>query len=747
MRPVAFACVLLAVLAAPVGSVVAREPAADPWEAAARAAGDAVDEARREGQPEALAAALARRAETLQRLGHRQRALADLEEAARLAEASPVSASLRARLAGALGQAYHLAGRPDDAATALARALELARASGLTPVEAAVQNDRGLMLAAGGDNAGALAAYAEAARLARRDGDPLLHAQALLNGARLRLREGRRDEAAGDAREALDLLAALPESRDRAFQTAAAAEVLRRAAANDPARRDAAAGALDAAAAMAAGLGDIRAAAYAAGYRAELALDSGDLEAAARHNERAVFAAQQSGAAETLFQWQWQAARIADRAGRQDEALAAYRRALDALARVKADFAAELWAGRQSFRDEVGGAYFGLTDLLLRRAVASGDPLVQREALREAQGVLERFKTVELEDYFQDDCVARYLARARPVERTAPRTAVVYPVPLPDRLEMLVTIGDDIRHFTVPVRQERLRAETQALRRLLEKRTTYQYLPHARQLYDWLIRPIEATLAAANVDTLVVVPEQPLRSVPLAALHDGRDFLVARYAVATAPSLTLVEPRALQLDKAAVLAGGLTEAVQGFPALPFVDIELDELRALGTKEVLRDESFTARAFERELTAKPYTIVHVASHAQFEADSRRSFLLTYDGRMTLDRLEDTLKVNRFRDEPVELLFLSACQTAAGDERAALGLAGVAVKAGARSALASLWHINDQASSALVAEFYRQLARPGVSKAEALRRAQREMLNDLRYRHPGYWSPFLVIGNWL
>jgi CHAT domain-containing protein len=107
----------------------------------------------------------------------------------------------------------------------------------------------------------------------------------------------------------------------------------------------------------------------------------------------------------------------------------------------------------------------------------------------------------------------------------------------------------------------------------------------------------------------------------------------------------------------------------------------------------------------------------------------------------------MKPNRFRDQPIELLFLSACQTAMGDERAALGLGGVAVKAGARSALATLWHINDQASSLLVTEFYRQLAQPGTSKAQALRRAQLWMLTDLRYRHPGYWSPFLLIGNWL
>ena len=744
MRVVAAVCV-----ASVLGLAATALPAAgaDPWEGAARGAARAVEAARATGDPAALATALAQRAEAYQNLGHRQQALADLEDAARLVDGDAFPPGLRAGIAGALGQAYFLAGRADLAAPALARALGLARAAGSARLEAAVQNDRGLLLAAEGDRAGALAAYADAARLARAAGDGLLQAQAHLNAARLQLREERRGEAAGNAREALAAMATLSDSRERAFHTAAAGDVLRRSAGTDATRLLAAAEALDASAAMAARLDDPRAAAYAAGYRAELAIDQGRFDEATRHNQRAVFAAQQSGAPETLFLWQWQSARLLDRAGKADAAVEAYHGALDALARVKVDYAAELWAGRQSFRAEVGDAYFGLTDLLLRRAASAPDAQARRAGLREAQAVLERFKTVELEDYFRDDCVARYLARARSIEHTAPRTAVVYPVPLPDRLDLVVTIGEDIHQVTVPVGEERLRSEAQALRRLLEKRTTYQYLPHARQLHDWLIRPIEPLLAAANVDTLVVVPEQPLRSIPMAALHDGRDFVIARYAVAIAPSLTLVEPRPLALDKSAVLAGGLTEAVQGFPALPFVDIELDELRALGTREVLRDRSFTTEALERELKTKPFDVVHVASHAQFEADSRRSFLLTFDGRMTLDRLEETLKVNRFRDEPVELLFLSACQTAAGDERAALGLAGVAVKAGARSALASLWHINDQASSALVAEFYRQLAKPGVSKAEALRRAQREMLNDLRYRHPGYWSPFLLIGNWL
>jgi CHAT domain-containing protein len=123
------------------------------------------------------------------------------------------------------------------------------------------------------------------------------------------------------------------------------------------------------------------------------------------------------------------------------------------------------------------------------------------------------------------------------------------------------------------------------------------------------------------------------------------------------------------------------------------------------------------------------------------------LLTFDDKLTMDRLDQYVGLFRFRDDPLELLTLSACETAAGDERAALGLAGIAIKAGARSAVASLWFINDQATAMLIEEFYRQLRDPSVSRAVALQRAQSRLLEDLRYRHPGYWSPFLLINNWL
>jgi CHAT domain-containing protein len=161
-----------------------------------------------------------------------------------------------------------------------------------------------------------------------------------------------------------------------------------------------------------------------------------------------------------------------------------------------------------------------------------------------------------------------------------------------------------------------------------------------------------------------------------------------------------------------------------------------------------DEKFVIERFEDELSERPYGIVHIASHGEFSADVRESFLVAYDGKLSMDRLAGMVAATRFReDQPLELLTLSACQTAAGDERAALGLAGVAVRAGARSALATLWFVHDQASTDLVTEFYTQLENPGVSRAEALRRAQMKLLHAHHYRHPGYWSPFLLINSWL
>ena len=717
-------------------------------EASIRRWTQAADAHRSRGDHAAWAEALARRAEAYQGLGHRQQALADLEQAAELLRKQAPSALLAATL-GALGQAYLRAGRSAEAERTLEQALALAERMNAVRVAAAVLNDRGTLLATQGRAGDAAQAFVQSASRAQSAGDLVAQGRAWVNTARLELNRSRFEAAERAATTAVALMQRADAHADKAFVLIGAGSILRRLASTgtEPRLHARARDVLTLATQAAEHSSSSRAAAEALGELAELALDQDATVEARALNERALFYAQVTNAPETQFFAQWRAARLAHRTGPTQDALAAYRRALTSLARIKSDLASALWAAQESFTQRIGPAYLGLADLLLQDAAAAQDASAKREALREIQQTLESFRQIELEDYFRDDCVARYLARARGIEQVSSRTAVLYPVPLADRLELVVTIGEAIHQITVPVGLEVLEREARSLRALLEKRTTYQYLPHARRLYDWILRPLQTVLERAQVDTLVLVPDRPLRNIPLAALHDGKQFVIARYAVAIAPSLTLVEPVPLKTEAATVLASGLTQSVQGFAALPHVGTELDALERLRTGAMLRDRTFTTANLEQELRTRRYSIVHVASHAQFEADSRRSFVLTYDGRLTIDRLEDQMKLNRYRDQPVELLFLSACQTAAGDERAALGLAGVAVKAGARSALATLWHINDQASSLLVAEFYRHLGQNGVSKAEALRRAQLSLFGDLRYRHPGYWSPFLVIGNWL
>jgi len=179
-----------------------------------------------------------------------------------------------------------------------------------------------------------------------------------------------------------------------------------------------------------------------------------------------------------------------------------------------------------------------------------------------------------------------------------------------------------------------------------------------------------------------------------------------------------------------------------------VSAELAAVRAIfpGSTSLV-DQQFRVANLERALKDEAYTIVHIASHGQFGDNVQNTFVLAFDEKVTMNRLDELVGVFKFRDEPLELLTLSACDTAAGDDRAALGLAGVAIKAGARSALATLWNINDQASVVLVADFYRALQDPSVSRAVALQRAQTKLLADPRYEHPGFWSPFLLLNTWL
>jgi CHAT domain-containing protein len=464
----------------------------------------------------------------------------------------------------------------------------------------------------------------------------------------------------------------------------------------------------------------------------------GDLERALAATREAQLIAQRVGLDGTLYHWEWQAGRLLRKLNRNAEALQAYQAAIATLGATP--IAAV--TSRRAFQADVLPLYEEYADLML--ASSRGlDGAAANAVLADVQRSVERLRVAEVRNYFENQCSVPDVAGAAGVSGSD--ALVIYPMLFADRVEILVSTGGSLRQFTTDVGLPELERTVRLLREAIENSESgTEYLAHAQRLYSWLIAPLDAVLEQTSPSTLVLVPDGALRTVPFAVLHDGQRFLVERYALATTPALSLIG--AVNVEPVSrVLVNGLSEPVQGFAALPFVTQELDSIAATMPSRVYADESFVTATLEREILAGGYSIVHMATHAQFEADYRRSFLLAYDDVITLDDLEDVMGSQRFTDEPIDLLVLSACQTAVGDERAALGLAGVAVKAGARSALASLWHINDESTALLVAEFYRQLA-ASTGRGAALRGAQLRLLNEPRYAHPAYWAPFLMIGDW-
>jgi CHAT domain-containing protein len=706
---------------------------------------EAIRLARLIAAPDLEAQALTRRGEVYRTQGYLRDAEADLRAALAEAEASG-SQALIAESSGALGNLELVSRHTELAEPLLRRSRDLASQLGDRNILAASDNDLGNFYAQTGRAEAAASAYDEAIASAIAAGDDAFAATAEVNAARLALQ-------LNDARRARDLLARAvarlqrtPPSYSGTMALVSAGSIVFERKGNISAEdRQIAERAFEAAIRAADALHNATLASLARGDLGRLYERTGRVGEASRLTDQALFAAQRGQEPELSFRWDWQQARLARQQGHLDTALASYRRAVAELQSVRQDIPVEYRNGSSSYRTTFGPLYLEFADLLLRRSAA--DPTQAAPLIREARDTIETLKESELQDYFRDSCVTAFEAQQRSIETIAPGTAVLYPISLPDRLELLVSFGQDQRQFTIPVPEPALRAEVQRFRELLEKRTTNEYLGPARQLYDQIIRPIDPLLRERQIDTLVIVPDNVLRVVPFAALHDGQNFLIEHYATAIAPSMRLVAPKPLAAEPRVALVLGISQSVQGFGSLPNVLHEVGAVHDIeGGKELVND-AFTESHFASELKTTPYNIVHIASHGQFGDDPKKTFVLAYDGELNMNELETDIKYSEHRENALEPLVLSACETATGDDRAALGLAGVALKAGARSALASLWYVSDQAAGELVVDFYRALQSSGESKAHALQAAQRKLASSARYAHPAYWAPFLLIGNWL
>lgn len=489
--------------------------------------------------------------------------------------------------------------------------------------------------------------------------------------------------------------------------------------------------------------GKVRLQSYAIGHQGRLLVNQGQLENGIQRLSTANFLASTRSAYESAYLWQWQLARAHRLQGKTADAIAGYQNAIATLEQVRK----ELINGSPfTFPQKIQPLFSELSDLLLIAARESQTHTDQQTYLKQVQAVLEQSKSAELQDYFQNDCVVP--DQAVDLNRIEVATAVIYPVILADRLEILVNINDQVHQFVHQIRATDLERLVNDFRDNLQRdQGDDEYKEIGEELYDVVFAEAEALLQAKNIKTLLVIPDGILRTIPFAAIYDGREFMIQKYALATTPGISLTLPKRLDVKQATLFAAGISHAVQGFSSLPGVPVELDKLKNRYGAEILHNEQFQRTSIQAQLGSADYSIVHIATHGHFDSNPQESYLLTYDNKLTLDLLEQSIGSRRQSDNPLELLVLSACETAVGDNRAALGLAGVALKAGARSAIATLWQISDEATVLIIDSFYEHTSSEHLSKAQALRIAQTELINSERFSHPTDWAPFLLIGNWL
>jgi CHAT domain-containing protein/tetratricopeptide (TPR) repeat protein len=446
-----------------------------------------------------------------------------------------------------------------------------------------------------------------------------------------------------------------------------------------------------------------------------------------------------------LYQWEWQLGRILRQQRSPTAARAAYQRAVAALEKTRGDLRAINADAQFSLRDSVEPLYRELVDLSLK----SNQP-----DLSEVIAKIDDLQLAELENFLQCQ-----LSATRSVNDFAEDSGAVvfYPIILADRLELILRLpGNRFERVVVPVTQVQLENTVKELRHNLTNPQFGWKLSLAGNLYDWLIRPAHKYLNT-NTKNLVFVLDGALQNVPMSALYDRqrREYAIDQYPLAVTPGLKILGAKnsgtGRLRQQADMLVGGLTtvsgkstnsKRTLNYAALQYAGVEVQGIKKLFPKATeLVGRNFTVENIRRLLGERTYGIIHLATHGNFSSDPSQTFIVTDGGgSINLDSLQEMLR----QRGGVDLMVLSACETAAGDRRASLGLAGVALKSGAASTLASLWSVDDGATAELMQGFYGAW-QGGMSKAQALRVAQQQVRRD--HPHPYYWAAFMLVGNWL
>lgn len=494
-------------------------------------------------------------------------------------------------------------------------------------------------------------------------------------------------------------------------------------------------------------LGDRPAESYARGYLGKLYEQNQQLREAMELTQQALLISEEIQAKEISYQWQWQLGRLAKKQEDRKKAIAYYQEAIKSLDSVRQDLSSLKNPEVQfSFRDDAEPIYRELVDLLLPPL----EPEVSQANLKEAQLTIEALQLAELENYLRCQ-LSKSIAIEKVIAQHNLKTAIIYPIVLEDRLEVILKLPgqEELIRYTTLISKGELETKIKKLQENIEEgKTAEDPTTNFAEMYKILLKKAEPYLKNHHfkIDTLLFVLDGSLQNIPMASLYDGNSYLIGNYSIVLNLGLQLVDEQPLEKDKFNVLVAGLSEKVdEDFSELPYVK---EEVKVIPNSIVLLNSDFTFNTLQQKINSQSFSVVHLATHGLFSSNPDETFIWAANQeKINVNRLINLLRSQQ-QNQPnsIKLLTLSACQTAKGDKWAALGIAGVAVRSGARSTIASLSNVPDESTALMMSYLYEELGKPGITKAEALRSAQRKILQDPKYKKPFYWSSFILLGSW-
>jgi CHAT domain-containing protein len=440
------------------------------------------------------------------------------------------------------------------------------------------------------------------------------------------------------------------------------------------------------------------------------------------------------------YQWQWQLGQLYKKNNKLKQARQAYASAVNSLEQVRGSILSINPEIQFTFKDKVEPVYQEYMELLLS---------VEQPNFQQVIRTQEQLKLAELENFLQCGIVPNFSLLDAQNSVKLPHT--IYLIKLPNKTEVILRTSQG-RFFHHTLNTELIDYPVNELINFVQNQhfdyfAETDFLLYSQELYKLLLAPIKEHLPKTG--NLLFVLDTYFQNLPMSLLHDGNNYLIHDYTIAVASSSQFSQKQVLKAEKLQALIAAISEESPSFygnfNALPEVEAEIENIRKnlVYTSELLNNQ-FTSERFREKIDNQPLPVIHVSTHAQFSSDPEQTFILAWDRPINLHDLNNLFK-RQNTESSIDLLVLSACQTAKGDRRSALGIAGLATQSGARSTIATLWLVNSESTALLMSRFYQGL-RNGLPKAEALRQAQLDLRSHAQYSHPYHWAAFVLVGAW-